>query len=75
MEEQLKQIQNKVNVLNNWVEEMKLLVENPYSNGINTERVLKDLGGFAKDLSESINHLITLEPEPEKLTNSDTVKQ
>ena len=54
---------------------MKLLVENPYSNGINTERVLKDLGGFAKDLSESINHLITLEPEPEKLTNSDTVKQ
>lgn len=75
MEEQLKQIQNKVGVLNNWIEEMKVLVENPYSSGLNTDRMLRDLGGFAKDLGDSIAQLIALEPEPEKLTDSATVEQ
>ena len=75
MEEQIKTIQNKVSVLSSWINEMKMLVENPYSNGINTDRMLKDLGGFADDLSKSIDQLATSIPQPENEANSASVEQ
>lgn len=50
----LEQIDNKVGVLVNWVNEMQTIAENPYTNGLNIERMLQDLQGFAADLVKDI---------------------
>jgi hypothetical protein len=50
----LEQISNKAGVLVNWVSEMKTISENPYTNGLNIERMLQDLQGFAEDLVKDI---------------------
>jgi hypothetical protein len=50
----LEQINNKVGVLVNWVNEMQTIAENPYTNGLNIERMLQDLQGFAADLVKDI---------------------
>lgn len=53
----LEQIDNKVGVLVNWVNEMQTIAENPYTNGLNIERMLQDLQGFAADLVKDIEAL------------------
>lgn len=50
----LEQISNKVGVLSNWVSEMQTIAENPYTNGLNIERMLQDLQGFAADLAKDV---------------------
>ena len=50
----LEQISNKAGVLVNWVSEMQTIAENPYTNGLNIERMLQDLQGFAADLVKDI---------------------
>lgn len=50
----LEQISNKAGVLVNWVSEMQTIAENPYTNGLNIERMLQDLQGFAEDLVKDI---------------------
>lgn len=50
----LEQIDNKVGVLVNWVSEMQTIAENPYTNGLNIERMLQDLQGFAADLAKDV---------------------
>lgn len=50
----LEQISNKAGVLVNWVNEMQTIAENPYTNGLNIERMLQDLQGFAADLVKDI---------------------
>jgi hypothetical protein len=50
----LEQINNKAGVLVNWVNEMQTIAENPYTNGLNIERMLQDLQGFAEDLVKDI---------------------
>lgn len=50
----LEQIDNKVGVLVNWVNEMQTIAENPYTNGLNIERMLQDLQGFAADLAKDV---------------------
>jgi hypothetical protein len=50
----LEQISNKAGVLVNWVSEMQTISENPYTNGLNIERMLQDLQGFAEDLVKDI---------------------
>jgi hypothetical protein len=50
----LEQISNKAEVLVNWVNEMQTIAENPYTNGLNIERMLQDLQGFATDLVKDI---------------------
>lgn len=50
----LEQISNKAGVLVNWVNEMQTIAENPYTNGLNIERILQDLQGFAADLVKDI---------------------
>lgn len=50
----LEQINNKAGVLVNWVNEMQTIAENPYTNGLNIERMLQDLQGFAADLVRDI---------------------
>lgn len=53
----LEQISNKAGVLVNWVNEMQTIAENPYANGLNIERMLQDLQGFAADLVKDITAL------------------
>lgn len=53
----LEQIDNKAGVLVNWVNEMQTIAENPYTNGLNIERMLQDLQGFAADLVKDIEAL------------------
>jgi len=57
MLEDVQAIQDKVGTLVNWVSEMKTLIQNPYSSGLNVPRVLEDLGGFAADLTRDIYNL------------------
>ena len=57
MLEDVQAIQEKVGTLVNWVSEMKTLIQNPYSNGLNVPRVLEDLGGFAADLTRDLYNL------------------
>ena len=53
----LEQIDNKAGVLVNWISEMQTINENPYANGLNVERMLQDLQGFASDLVKDIEAL------------------
>lgn len=53
----LEQIDNKAGVLVNWINEMQTINENPYANGLNIERMLQDLQGFAADLVKDIEAL------------------
>ena len=54
MLEQVQGIQERVGTLVNWVSEMQTLVENPYSNGLNIPNVLKDLQGYAAELTKAV---------------------
>ena len=54
MLEQVQGIQERVGTLVNWVSEMQTLVENPYSNGLNIPKVLKDLQGYAAELTKAV---------------------
>ena len=57
MLEQVQEIQERVGILVNWVSEMQTLVENPYSNGLNIPKVLKDLQGYAAELTKAVYSL------------------
>ena len=59
MLEDLQELEKEVGTLVNWVAEMKGLIQNPYSNGLNVPKVLNDLGGYAADLTKRINALET----------------
>lgn len=66
MKEKLNTIQDQVGTLVNWVSDMKTIVENPYSNGLNIQRVLEDLGGFAATLTRSISEVQEMAAQAEK---------
>lgn len=55
-------IESQAQLLVTWVKEMQAIVTNPYSNGLNIERVLKDLQGFADNLYSEVQKL---KPEDE----------
>lgn len=57
MKDKLDRIQDQVGTLVNWVSDMKTIVENPYSNGLNIQRVLEDLGNFSANLTKAIYEL------------------
>ncbi len=48
------EIKTQANTLLNWTNEMTAIMENPYSNGLDTAKVLKDLQGFATSLIQNI---------------------
>lgn len=50
-------IEQKVQTLGSWINEMKTLSANPYANGLNVERMLRDLEGFTNDLAKDIHDL------------------
>ena len=50
-------IESQAQLLVTWVKEMQAIVTNPYSNGLNIERVLKDLQGFADNLYSEVQKL------------------
>ena len=50
-------IQEKVDTLISWVGEMRVLIQNPYINGLNIPKVIEDLGGYAVDLRNDIAQL------------------
>jgi len=54
MLEDLKAIEDRAGLLVNWVAEMKTLIQNPYTNGLNVPKILDDLSGFSADLVKSI---------------------
>lgn len=73
MEELLKKIADKSDLLVTWVRDMTTLTQNPYSAGLNVPKVLEDLGGYATDLrrdvaqlEEDIKQMLT--PEAESAT-------
>lgn len=54
MLEDLNAIQDKVGLLVSWVAEMRALIQNPYSNGLNVPKVLEDLAGYSAELTKQI---------------------
>lgn len=50
-------IQQKIQVLGSWINDMKVLANNPYTNGLNVERMLRDLEGFTADLRNDVQAL------------------
>lgn len=77
MLEQVKDIQERVGTLVNWIAEMQAIVDNPYSNGLNINKVLKDLQGFAAELTKQVSQLeINIaETNTPKETDLDSVEQ
>lgn len=69
MLEDLENLGEKASTLVNWVAEMKTIIQNPYSNGLNMPKVLEDLGGYAADMVRTIYALhekVKSEEEGEK---------
>ena len=50
-------IEGQAQLLVTWVKEMQAIVTNPYSNGLNIDRVLKDLQGFADNLYAEVQKI------------------
>lgn len=61
-------IESQAQLLVTWVKEMQAIVTNPYSNGLNIERVLKDLQGFADNLYSEVQKLKTEDVEEVEVT-------
>lgn len=61
-------IESQAQLLVTWVKEMQAIVTNPYSNGLNIERVLKDLQGFADNLYSEVQKLKTEDVEEAEVT-------
>ena len=62
----LEELSNQAGVLVNWVMEMKTISSNPYTNGLNVEKMLDDLQGYASDLVKKVEALkVELQPEAE----------
>ncbi len=57
MLEDLDKLQEKAKVLVDWVVEMRTLIQNPYSAGLNMPKVLDDLQGYATDMVKSVHAL------------------
>lgn len=68
MLDKITEIKTQVNTLVSWVNEMTAIVENPYSNGLNISKVLKDLSGFGTALSQNIE---SLEKEAQHLDHEE----
>lgn len=77
MKDKLDRIQDQVNTLVNWVSDMKTIVENPYSNGLNIQRVLEDLGGFSVNLTRAIHELqeMVVDGEEEKQVQPEILEE
>jgi len=74
MLEKAQLIENKIKTLLSWIEEMKRLTENPYANGLNMERVLRDLEGFSNDLAKDAEALIDMAQPVELAEAKETEK-
>lgn len=61
-------IESQAQLLVTWVKEMQAIVTNPYSNGLNIDRVLKDLQGFADNLYSEVQKLKTENVEEVEVT-------
>lgn len=59
-------IESQAQLLVTWVKEMQAIVTNPYSNGLNIDRVLKDLQGFADNLYAEVQKLKDIEQSEEE---------
>lgn len=57
MLDKITEVKTQVNTLISWVNEMTAIVDNPYSNGLNISKVLKDLSGFGSALAQNIENL------------------
>lgn len=77
MKDKLDRVQDQVNTLVNWVSDMKTIVENPYSNGLNIQRVLEDLGGFSANLTRAIHELqeMVVDGEEEKQVQPEILEE
>lgn len=75
MLEDIKAIREKVEILISWIADMRTIIQNPYTNGINMPKVLEDLGNYAADLNKSVYTLEekakqeNLEPQPDEPDN------
>lgn len=63
-------IESQAQLLVTWVKEMQAIVTNPYSNGLNIERVLKDLQGFADNLYSEVQKL-----KPEDVVETEVTEK
>lgn len=65
-------IEGQAQLLVTWVKEMQAIVTNPYSNGLNIDRVLKDLQGFADNLYAEVQKIKEAEqPEEQEVEKAE----
>lgn len=69
MLDEIREIKTQANTLLSWTNEMTAIVENPYSNGLDVIKVLKDLQGFATSLIQNIESLEKEASKPEEIEN------
>lgn len=63
-------LESQAQLLVTWVKEMQAIVSNPYASGLNIDKVLTDLQGYADNLYKTIQELKTTE----EVTNEDSEK-
>ena len=71
MKDKLEELQSKIGTLVNWVSEMQTIIENPYSAGLNVQKMLKDLQGYGQDLSQSVYSIQQLLEEERAAEEAD----
>ena len=65
-------LESQAQLLVTWVKEMQAIVSNPYSNGLNIDKVLTDLQGYADNLYKTVQALQTAEePESEEVEKAE----
>lgn len=65
-------LESQAQLLVTWVKEMQAIVSNPYSNGLNIDKVLTDLQGYADNLYKTVQALQPAEePESEEVEKAE----
>ena len=65
-------LESQAQLLVTWVKEMQAIVSNPYANGLNINKVLTDLQGYADNLYKTVQALQTAgEPKPEEAEKAE----
>jgi len=67
----MEELRNKIENFNAWVGAMENLSVNPYSQGLNVDKMLQDLREFGQDLLKSLpeEKAEAVEPEKEELAS------
>lgn len=64
-------VTQQLEMLKNFLNNVKAIEQNPYSKGIDATKLIEDVIGFADDLEKSLGNIPEEETQPDKEENAE----